>query len=416
MRGNKTAGESWWWGVYSGVVTREYFINTDFDISLRPNRDVSAAGARTRQAEEMPHHLLLLALSGDSVLLNDAPDEQFEQYLREMGFPPLAVSVFPEVRRDAEFTPFGWNREAEQISSAYSTPAVHPPLEVVRRVNGRRFAASVESEVFGGGEVVGVFTSVEDVEECLLNRPVGENGWILKADHGNAGLGNRRLRARTLGETDRGAIARLLAEDRCVLLERWRPRVLDVSSIFEIDASGNVVDLRIHEVVNTADGAFIGGLFERDSTTVAPWRGAITDAVAAVAEKLTEAGYFGSVCLDSFVWESGGELHLRAVVDINARLSVSVPAQKLWRAWDGDTTIYWRLFSTRKLRLPESYAELAKAFGDRTFDASRHRGVLVTSPLHSGGRRRLRVGVLLAGKTRAEVEDLDRWLRGRFEK
>jgi hypothetical protein len=397
-------------------VTREYFVNTDFDISLRPNRDVWAADSRARQAGEMPHHLLLLALGGDSVLLHEPADEDFEQYLRGMGFPPLSVSVLPDLRREAEFTPFGWNREAEELNVAYSVPSIHPSLEAVRRVNGRRFAAALESEVVGDDEVLGVFTSVEEVEACLSNRPVGEDGWIIKAEHGNAGLGNRRLRARALGEADRGAIARLLAEDRCVLLERWRPRVLDLSSIFEIDARGNVVGLRIHEVVNTADGAFIGAIFERDSATVAPWRGALTRAVSAVADRLAEAGYFGPVCLDSFVWESGAGLQLRAVVDVNARLSVSIPAQRLWRSWGGDTVVYWRLFSTRKLRLPQRYPELAGALGDRAFDPSTLRGVLLTSPLHNKNRKRFRVGVLLAAETRADVEQLDRWLRGTFEK
>lgn len=411
----RAVGESARWRVYSGVVTREYFVNADFDVSLRPNWGVSAAGSRARQAGEMPHHLLLLALGGNSVLLDEAPDEDFERYLRGMGFPPLLVSVFPDVRRDAELTPFGWNREAEELSAAYSVPSIHPPLEVVRRVNGRRFAAALEKEILGDDEVLGTFTSIDEFEACLSNRPVAEDGWIVKADHGNAGLGNRRLRTRTLSEADRGAIVRLLAEDTCVLLERWRARVLDLSSIFEIDARGRVIDLRIHQVVNTADGAFIGGIFERDSRAVAPWRGAITRAVSAVADRLAEAGYFGPVCLDSFVWESGAGQRLRAVVDINARLSVSIPAQRLWRTWGGDTVVYWRLFSTRKLRLPQRYPELARALGDRAFDASTQRGVLLTSPLRSDGRRRLRVGVLLAGETRAEVEQLDRWLRGTFE-
>jgi hypothetical protein len=402
--------------VYPGIVTREYFVNTDFDISLRAKRDVLTADPRTRQAEEMPQHLLLLALGGNSVLLSEAPDQDFQRYLRGMGIPPLSVSVLPEVRRDAEFTPFGWNREAEELSAAYSAPPSHPSLEVVRRVNGRRFAAALETEVLGDDEVLGVFTSIDEIEECLSNRPAEEDGWIVKAEHGNAGLGNRRLRYPTLGEPDRGAIMRLLAEDSHVLLERWRPRVMDLSSVFEVDAGGSATGLRIHGVVNTADGAFIGGIFERDSPAVAPWRGRISDAVSVVADHLAAAGYFGPVCLDSFVWESPAGLHLRRVVDINARLSVSTPIQRLWRAWGGENVVYWRLFSTRKLRLPQRYAELAAALGDRAFDASTHRGVLLTSPLCAGGRKYRRVGVLLAGEARADVEQLDRWLRGTFEK
>jgi hypothetical protein len=402
--------------VYPGIVTREYFINTDFDISLRSGRGEAAADSLTRQAEEMPHHLLLLGLGGDSILLNESAARDFVDYLEGMGFSPPAVSVLPEVRREAEFTPFGWNREAEQLRSAYSAPVARPPLEVVRRVNGRRFAASVESIGFSDDEVLGVFTSVEEVEECLSVRPVEEDGWVAKAEHGNAGLGNRRLRSRILTPADRRTIGRFLEEDTCVLVERWRRRVLDLSSVFEVRPSGRVVDLRIHEVVTTADGAFLGGVFERDSEALAPWVGAISDSVSRVADHLATAGYFGPVCLDSFVWESDGQFRLRAVVDINARLSFSISAQRLWRSWGGGNVIYWRLFSARKLRLPQSYPELAEALGERAFDPSTRRGVLLTSPLYSDGRKRLRFGVLLAAETRAEVEQLDRWLRGTFEK
>jgi hypothetical protein len=74
------------------------------------------------------------------------------------------------------------------------------------------------------------------------------------------------------------------------------------------------------------------------------------------------------------------------------------------------------MFSSRKLRLPSRYPELERALGADAFDPERRRGVLVTSPFEVDGRRLRRIGVLLAGTSRAEVDEMDRRLRERFEK
>jgi len=395
---------------------REFFVNADFDLSLRRDGAPSPGGARDRQAEEMAFHFLLLGVDGDSVIVALPPDLAFLSYLRECGFPRLETSVRPSIRRDSCLTPFGWNREAADLNRRYEIPAAHPPLDVVRRVNGRRFAASVERELCSGDDVSEVLTSVEALEEWVAGRPSSETEWILKSEHGNSGLGNRRLRTRDLGEADRKVACRLLSVDECVLVEPFRQRVLDVSSVFDVDTSGSVHGLHLHEVVSTADGAFIGALFEPESPTLAPWREDVARVVDFVARQLAEAGYFGPVCLDSFVWDDAGRLVLRPVVDINARLHMSVAALELWREWGRDRVVLWRLFSSRKFRLPSSHHELARGLGEDAYDATARRGIVVTSPLENAGRRLLRVGALFAGASREEVEGLEGRFRELFEK
>jgi hypothetical protein len=393
---------------------REYLINADFDLSLRPGRGPETVDGRGRQALEMAHHLLLLGIGGDSVLVDELPDEDFLDYLERIGLPRPSATVLPDVTLDAEFVPFGCNREAVELGGSYATPAPHPPLDVVQKVNGRRFAAQLERELFDVDEVLGVFESPDEVEACVASRPVEEE-WIIKSEHGNAGLGNRRLRSRPLDEWDREVMRRLLSEDACVLLERWRRRVVDISTVFTVD-SGAVEDLHIYEVVNTADGAYIGSLFEDPSERLEEWRSSVVEIASKVALRLAEEGYFGPVCLDHFVWSDGADRHLRPLADLNARLQVSAPMLRLWRSWGGDRVVYWRLFAARKLRLPSDYLELENALGSEAFDAGERRGVAVTSPFRVAGRKLRRIGVLLAGTDRAEVEEMDRWLRERFEK
>ncbi len=399
-------------------MTREFFINADFDLSLRSGRDPSAQDARGRQAAELPIHLLLLGFGGDSVIVPEVPPEEFLTYLERVGLGRPAVSVQPSIRHHSRFSPFGWNREADRLNRSYREPAPHPPLEVVRRVNGRRFAAAIERECFDDDSLLGEFTTVEALESCLGARPSDEKGWILKAEHGNAGLGNRRLRSRRLTPEDREVTRRLLVEDDCVLLEPWRRRLLDLAAIFDVDETGEVRGFDLHRVVNTADGAFIGAVFEKKPPALERWRPIMRRASGEVAGRLADAGYFGPVCLDAFVWDDGGEHRLRPLVDLNARLHVSTSALRLWRSWGGDTVVYWRLFSTRKLRLPGRYEELEAALGADAFDPGTRCGVLLTSPLRLGERERPpgRFGVLLAGRSLFEVEAMDRRLRGRFER
>jgi hypothetical protein len=394
---------------------RDFLINADFDISLRPGRGSGTTDGRGRQAGEIPYHLLLLGVDGDSVLVEAELDEEYLAYIERAGIPRPSTTLRPAVNPDAEFRPFGWNEEAVEINRSYASPTPHPPVEVVRRVNGRRYAAALEKDLLGVDEVLGVFDTQADIENCIAARPPCEQ-WMLKSEHGNAGLGNRRLRSRTLSPSDEQAIHRLLAEDACLLLERWRPRVLDISTVFEVDGTGVAGDVHLYEVVNTADGAYLGSVFEPASETLARWRPILSKIVAKVGRSLAEEGYFGPVCLDHFVWTKNGKQHLRPLADLNARLQMSAPFLRLWHAWGGDRVFYWRLFSARKLRLPPDYGELERALGGDAFDRQSRRGVLVTSPFEIGGSHLRRIGVLLSATSREAVDELDRRLRGRFEK
>ena len=183
-----------------------------------------------------------------------------------------------------------------------------------------------------------------------------------------------------------------------------------------MDGAGELRNLLVYEVVNTADGAFIGDVFASQSPLIDRWVCELEEAMQRVAEELAAAGYTGPVCVDSFVWDDRGVETLRPVVDVNARLSVSAAAERLWSFWGRDRVVYWRLFSARKLKLPETPASVFEALGDDAFDPGSREGVLLTSPLVVDGRHPRRLGVVLAGRDRRSVEGLDRRFRRRFEK
>jgi hypothetical protein len=175
---------------------------------------------------------------------------------------------------------------------------------------------------------------------------------------------------------------------------------------------------RLHEVVNTADGALIGNLFSAETGYLSRWQAPITEASERVTGRLANAGYTGPVCIDAFVWDDHGCHRLRPLVDLNARREISAGASALWRKLGGRGSAYWRFYSRRKIGLPPSYRQLETELGEHTWNPRRKRGILATAPLWLGPERRppAKAALLFLGDDRDEVLALDRWFRQRFER
>ena len=396
----------------------ELLLNADFDLSLRPRWRPPEGETARHRISDLAWHALFLAEPVDSVLTSEPAPGDFVEYLERSGIDMPTLTVKPAIRADLCLSPMGWNANAAERNGHYRTPVDHPSLEAVVLVNGRCFSACLEAELFGGDHTIAEIRSEAELREHLRCAPDAPDGWILKADHGNAGLGNRRLRGRELSNGDLKVIRRFFDEDDVVLLERWRRRQRDLCATFVVTASGKANRFGLHETITTADGALIGALFEKDPEPLVEWRPAMARAVEAVANRLAEAGYFGPACIDAFVWDDDGHPRLRLLVDLNARREMSAGASTLWRRLGGRGAAYWRFFTRRKLRLPDNYVELENALGNDAYDADRGIGTLVTAPLWLGSERRAvaKVAMLLLGRNRNEVFALDRRIRELLEK
>jgi len=396
----------------------EHYLNADFDLGLRPRWRRPVGQAARHRITDLAWHALLLAEPDDSVLVHEPPPEDFTRYLARNGIPVPTVTVEPEWSDHRQLSPFGWNVDAAERNLRTRSPVDHPSPEIVAVVNGRRYAARLEADLDTGCHVVGTYETEVELRDCLSHLPETPGGWVVKAEHGNAGLGNRRLRRAELDGGDLKAIRRFFAEDDSVVLERWRSRLRDLCATFAVEPDGAATHFGLHETVNTADGALIGNLFHDDPAPLAEWRPAMTETVTAVARRLAAAGYRGPACIDAFVWSDGGRARLRPLVEINARREISAGASALWRRLGGLGSCFWRFFTRRKLRLPESYPEIERALGENAFHAGRGTGVLITAPLWLGAERRppAKAAMLLLGRDRDEVIALDRGLRRRFER
>lgn len=395
----------------------EHYLNADFDLSLRPRWRPPEGKTAGHRITDLAWHALFLAQGADSVLVPEPAPEDFLDYHHRCGIELPKLTVDPACGSEQMLSPFGWNTAAADRNRCYTAPFDHPPLDIVALVNGRRFSARLERELFDGDHTVAEVTGETELLERLANLPNEPMGWVLKAEHGNAGLGNRRLRGREPEPGDLTAVRRLFADGDAAVIERWHQRLNDLCATFVVHRRGSATTIGLHETVNTANGALIGSLFDEDRARLAPWRAAMTRAAEAVAKELGDVGYHGPVCMDAFIWDDEGKHRLRPLVDLNARREMSSGASALWRRLGGRGAAYWRFYTRRKIRLPENYRDLERALGDDAYDPDRRRGVLVTAPLWLGQTRRrpAKAALLFLAADRDEVLALDRRFRERFE-
>lgn len=367
-----------------------------------------------RAVRAMSLHGLFAAGEGDSVLLRAAAACDFAGYLDRCGISLPAVTCDARSEPEKMLVPFGWNAEAALINKGRRNPARHPELPVVRKVNSRVYSAEIEKRLNGNPSDGRVCDSVAAVESAMEESPEEAKGWVVKADHGNAALGNRRIRGRKLSDADLRRVEDLFAEDDSVVLEVWHERVADLTAVFSLAESGLVEDFRVHEAVCTSDGALIGVIFTDECD---PFQDELAAGAGKLAACLRAEGYFGPVCFDAYTFRENGKLRLRSLVDLNCRRAMSDGAHRLWRERFPGSTFYWRFFTGEKL-VQEAFAQIVAS--DMALRHGKGHGVLLTSPWHVeiDGRSGImpKIGAAFIGETKAEVLAMEREFRRRWEK
>jgi len=393
---------------------REFLINADFDLSLRPNWRGPGRLALAERIRDFAHQFLVAGGPEDTLLVQDAVPGEFIDYLARKQIRHLTPVLWPEINPERRLVPFGWNQEAEKIACRYRQVPDHPALDIVRKVNSRSFSASLEQELFPGGIAGAQVHSRAELDTFLSRHKMPEAGWLLKANHSNAALGNLRLGQ---GYSPRllGKAVSLVEANGSVLIEPWLHRRVDLSVTFDLHPQGGMSKPIVHEVVNTAGGAFKGRLLGKSTVAATRWYQALHDTAVEVAGCLERAGYFGPVCFDAFSYEENGRELLRSLVEINARLWASFPGQAMQQELGTEGVFYMRAFATDRFDFAGSVKRLEAALGSNGYDPSTRRGVLLTSSLSLGtgesARNARQMGILFAGNSQQEVMEMDRSFR-----
>ncbi|MFO0684637.1 MAG: hypothetical protein U0234_21455 [Sandaracinus sp.] len=214
-------------------------------------------------------------------------------------------------------------RALAAIARAGLAAPAAPGVEVLRRVNDRRFAAALDPGELAGAAVL---ESEEAAREALA-RP-GE--WLLKRVLGVSGRGQRRVRGGEPSEADLAFVRASLEKSGALVIE---PRVVierELSVHAWATALGpHVRSMRAQHV--DAFGAFLGSRHADDLSPAIATE--LAGAAARVGAALREAGYAGPFGVDAYLHRGDGSapLTLRSLSEINARFCMGWDEHDGWR-------------------------------------------------------------------------------------
>ncbi len=199
------------------------------------------------------------------------------------------------------------------LETAGAIPEPHPDHEVLRRVNGRGFAASL------GPTIGGVFVESLDRALDMLSRPPAiASCWRVKRAFGMAGRGQRVVTPGALDDADRTFLRSAIADGVQIEPQLAIEQEFALHGRLAADAT-----LRVGRVVEQscdARGQWLGTRLVEVEAAVAE---RLDGELRRVGEALSASGYFGPFGIDAFRYRTpDGELALQPRSEINARYSM----------------------------------------------------------------------------------------------
>jgi hypothetical protein len=202
------------------------------------------------------------------------------------------------------------------LARAGACPPAAPPLDVLRRVNGRRFCAELGQTLKGARYV----TTRAELMETVASRP---GAWLLKRPFGFAGRGRLRIVPGAGSDAEERWIAASLAGGEGLQVEPFVDRAGDFAVHGHLASTGALV-LGEPTVQRCAPmGAWVGTDRAPEGALSPAERTALLAAAQHTATALAAAGYFGPFGLDAFRYrDARGELRFNERCEINARYSM----------------------------------------------------------------------------------------------
>jgi hypothetical protein len=200
-----------------------------------------------------------------------------------------------------------------------------PSLEVLARVNHRRFCADL-GQTLSAAQFV---TTLNEMNSLLANTsPTGE--WLCKRPFSFAGRGQRRIAAGT-------PVRSHLSADN----QRWLQESVPHGGLQIEPCVALIAEFSLHGLVHRSAKVTLGQLCQQHVDEHGAWSHAVAPPsyslsaehsrqliaeAERVANALAEARYFGPFSVDSYLWQdSNGALHLNSRSEINARLTMAYP-------------------------------------------------------------------------------------------
>lgn len=387
-----------------------YYFNALFDHELGGYPTATVA----RAAAEMATLFIPLLKTNDRAVVDVEMPDGYLARLRMYGLGMGNVS--DDGFGTGKPVVWGWSRDALERMAPVPRD-VHPPLEVVRKVNGRCFSTLVAKRFGVGVPGARYCATVGKAETAVLDGSV-PLPLIVKPAFGASGYGFRLIRSEEQWQGERGDIAKR-CENGGVVVEPWLTRKCDMSLSMEIGRDGTVGNLFFQRQWINTHGAYYGSYCADDDPVINPWEKDLARAGREITGEMAKEGYFGPVGIDSFVYETAnGDERLAAVVDINARCTMGMLARKIRSLLSIDSPVVLRTIGRKRWRLPETTDEWNAVCGEHAFQTSKKAGILLLTPLRVGYKgmwdQPQRSMFLIAGESEAHIIRLDGELRRRL--
>lgn len=203
-------------------------------------------------------------------------------------------------------------------------PPVAPTLDVLRRVNDRRFCAEL-----GHGLEGACFADDLAALEAQLCLPSFSGSYVIKRAFSFAGREQRRVHEGVLDDSTRGFCLRSFARSEGLQIEPWVTRLLDFSRHGYLTRTGALLMGSTREQRCDPMGRFLG-MSMRAPALDPHEEQSVTRALQETAAALSDAGYFGPFGIDGFRYlDAGHRPALDPRCEINARLTMGYPRDLL---------------------------------------------------------------------------------------
>lgn len=199
-----------------------------------------------------------------------------------------------------------------------------PPVEVLRRVNARPFAAEVRESLGGASFMKRVLGDLEGVLAALAT-PAAD-GWLVRRTFGAAGRGRRRIAAGSPTAAERAWLVASLRRGPLVI-EPWVAVTREYTRSAWVTRGGAVLISPPCFQETTSAGAWTRTALAERGAVPREDDAALEAAAQAAGEALARAGYFGPFGIDAFRHRASRGEVLNPLSEINARFTMDwVPA------------------------------------------------------------------------------------------
>lgn len=228
-------------------------------------------------------------------------------------FHPYPLPATATLSDSIALLPWGWSPRARHLAHQIGLRPVIPSLQAIRLANDKRTSHALEHQWGTALPHSCLITSLEQLTRVLATCP---HPWVLKHPLGVSALEQLKGDAGQLSQAASAWAKRRLSSGWTLIFEPWLEKAQAFSLHFDITPHGEIAFVGSCLMLTNKQGVFRGH-------RIIPQ--APDEACLGIGEKvcqyLWDQGYWGPVGIDGLRGQLGGKPWLRALMEINARLS-----------------------------------------------------------------------------------------------